>query len=160
MTHAALNDSNLAIPLEITTLRLHLMVAMAAADDQLHPDEIQTLDEFINQAKLNDLERTFLNNQLTSLLAEPPNLEDLLRRLVYELANSPLAQRLVDDLITVAKSDGSVDPREEGMLRLVCGALEIEPNSLYEESDRAAHDASAKDLAQLVRGLLNLQALA
>jgi hypothetical protein len=95
---------------------------------------------------------------LDALVARPPALDELLRALVDRITDPALAQLLVDDLRRIARLDDHVDPREEAMLRMVCGALEIAPVSLYDEVDRAVSDASAADLARLVRDLLGLSA--
>ncbi len=145
-----------SVAFELAALRLHLVVGMAAADDQIHDDEVTGLSELVANCDVNDAQRTFLEQLLLALVANPPKLEDLLRRLVDRIEDPALARLLVDDLVLIAQSDDHIDPREEGMLRLVCGALELEPVSLYEPHERAAGDASAEDLARLVRSLLEL----
>ncbi len=146
-----------SVAFELAALRLHLVVGMAAADDVIHDDEISGLSEIVAHAAVNDAQRRYLEQLLLALVANPPKLEDLLRKLVDRIDDHALAQLLVDDLVLIAQSDDHIDPREEGMLRLVCGALEINPVSLYEPHERAAGDASAVDLARLVRNLLDLE---
>lgn len=149
-----------AVAFELAALRLHLVVGMAAADDEIHDDEVTDLSELVTACDVNDAQRRYLDQLLLALVANPPKLDDLLRRLVEGIDDRSLAQLLVDDLVQVAQADGRIDPREEGMLRLVCGALELDPISLYEPHERAAGDASAADLARLVRSLLDLDAAA
>jgi tellurite resistance protein len=149
-----------AVEFELAALRLHLVVGMASADDQIHEDEVSGLTEFVSRCTVSDPQRQYLHRLLVALVAEPPQLEVLLRKLVDRIEDPSLAQLLVDDLVEIAQVDGHVDPREEGLLRLVCGALEIDPVSLYEPHERAAGDASAADLARLVRSLLDLDAAA
>ncbi|MCB0880549.1 MAG: TerB family tellurite resistance protein [Thermoleophilia bacterium] len=151
--HAAIDSS---VDFELAALRLHLVVGMAAADDEIHDEEITGLAELVQQCDVTPPQRRYLDQLLLALVANPPKLEDLLRRLIETIEDPSLAQLLVDDLVAIAQSDGRIDPREEGMLRLVCGALEIDPVSLYEPHERAAGDASAADLARLVRSLLDL----
>jgi tellurite resistance protein len=156
------DDSTLdpSISFELAALRLHLVVGMAAADDEIHDDEIVGMTDFVAACTVTDAQRRYLEQLLLALVADPPRLDDLLRRLVDRIADRTLARELVDDLVVIARSDGHVDPREEGMLRLVCGALELDPVSLYDTHERAAGDVHAADLARLVRNLLELDAVA
>jgi uncharacterized tellurite resistance protein B-like protein len=143
---------------ELAALRLHLVVGMAAADEHIHDDEVTGLAEIVDSCDVTPVQRRYLDQLLLALVANPPRFEDLLLRLVdgFHGRDDALAAQLVDDLVTIAQVDGRVDPREEGMLRLVCGALEVEPVSLYEPHERAHADASASELADLVRSLLSL----
>lgn len=149
-----------ATAFELAALRIHLVVGMAAADDEIHDDEVGELAELVTRCDVTPHQRRYLDQLLVALVANPPALEDLLRRLVERLEDDALGRMLVDDLVAIAQVDGRIDPREEGMLRLVCGALEIDPVSLYEPHERAGGDASALDLARLVRTLLDLDAAA
>lgn len=154
MNEAATADPSIAF--ELAALRLHLVVGMAAADEEIHDDEVVDLTDLVAASDVSDAQRRYLEQLLLALVADPPQLDDLLRRLVDRIHDDALARELVDDLVLIARSDGTIDPREEGMLRLVCGALEIDPVSLYEPSERAASDVHATELAQLVRTLLAL----
>lgn len=145
-----------SVAFELAALRIHLVVGMAAADDQIHDSEVSELAELVARCDVTDAQRRYLDQLLLALIAQPPQLEELLRRLVERIDDPALGQLLVDDLVIIAQSDEHIDPREEGMLRLVCGALELDPVSLYEPHERAASDASAADLARLVRSLLDL----
>lgn len=149
-----------SIAFELAALRLHLVVGMAAADDTIHDREIVELSDLVAASAVSHAQRRFLEQLLLALIANPPQLDDLLRRLVDRIDDRSLARELVDDLVVIARSDGHVDPREEGMLRLVCGALELDPVSLYDTHERAASDVHATELAQLVRSLLDLDAVA
>lgn len=149
-----------SVAFELAALRLHLVVGMAAADDEIHDEEVTGLADLVSDCDVTDAQRRYLDQLLLALIANPPKLDDLLRRLVDGIDDPSLSQLLVDDLVAIAQSDGRIDPREEGMLRLVCGALEIDPVSLYEPHERAAGDATAADLARLVRSLLDLDGAA
>ena len=149
-----------SITFELAALRIHLVVGMAAADGVIHDSEVTELAELVAGCDVSDAQRRYLDQLLLALIANPPQLEDLLRRLVDKIEDRELGQMLVDDLVIVAQSDEHIDPREEGMLRLVCGALELDPVSLYEPHERAVGDASAQDLARLVRSLLDLDVAA
>lgn len=149
-----------ALAFELAALRIHLVVGMAAADDEIHEDEVTELAELVSRCDVTAHQRRYLDQLLVALVASPPPLEELLRRLVERIDDPALGRLLVDDLVTIAQVDGHIDPREEGMLRLVCGALQIDPVSLYEPHERAGGDASAQELARLVRTLLDLDAAA
>lgn len=153
-------DFDPSVAFELAALRIHLVVGMAAADGEIHDSEISELAELVARCEVTDAQRQYLDQLLLALIATPPELEDLLRRLVDRIDDRALGQMLVDDLVVIAQSDDVIDPREEGMLRLVCGALELDPVSLYEPHERAAGDASAADLARLVRSLLDLDSAA
>lgn len=144
------------VAFELAALRLHLLVGMAAADDRLHEDELARLDEFLAHCEVEPSQRAALRRLRGELVVQPPALDELLRRLVDGINSPQLAQLLVDDLVQIARSDGHVDAREEGLLRLVCGALEVDPVSLYDDHERAGADVGAAELAALVRRLLDL----
>jgi uncharacterized tellurite resistance protein B-like protein len=158
MTAASSSTTDLdpSIAFELAALRLHLAVGMAAADERVSDEEIEDLSAFVQNAELSDDQRRYLGQLLAVLVKEPPALDQLLRSLVDRMDRPELAQLLVDDLVAIAQADDHIDPREEGLMRLVCGALEIPPVSLYEPHERAVSDASAADLARLVRQLLEL----
>ena len=145
-----------SVAFELAALRIHLVVGMAAADGVIHDNEVTELAELVASCDVSDAQRKYLDQLLLALLANPPEIAELLRRLVDKIDDRDVAQMLVDDLVMIAQSDDHIDPREEGMIRLVCGALELEPVSLYEPHERAVGDASAQELARLVRSLLDL----
>lgn len=149
-----------AVAFELAALRLHLVVGMAAADGEIHDTEVTGLAELVQRCDVSDAQRRYLQQLLLALTASPPQLESLLRSLVEHIDSPSLARELVDDLVVIAQMDDRIDPREEGMLRLVCGALELDPVSLYEPHERTGGDASAAELAVLVRRLLDLDAAA
>jgi uncharacterized tellurite resistance protein B-like protein len=154
MDHATRIDP--AVAFELAALRLHLVVGMAAADDEFHDAEVGGLSDLVVACDVTPAQRRYLDQLLLALVASPPRLDDLLRRLVDRIEDPTLARTLVDDLVVIAQSDGRVDPREEGMLRLVCGALGMDPVSLYEPHERSGADAGRAELAHLVRRLLEL----
>ena len=141
---------------ELAALRLHLSVGMAAADGQIDEHERSRLAAFVEECGTNDIHRESLRLMLALLFTHPPQLDVLLRGLVDRIEDPALASMLVADLTTTAEADGVIDPREEGFIRLVCGALDVDPVSLYAEEDRAASDVSREELVRVVRGLLQL----
>jgi len=143
---------------ELAALRLHLAVAMAAADGQIEDSELSELRSFAERCNVAGSQRALLTGILNRLLSHPPALDTLLRAIVERIDRPDLARMLVDDLVTIANSDGHIDPREEGVLRLVCGALEIDPVTLYDPPSRSGADVTAAELAALVRNLLDLDA--
>lgn len=143
---------------ELAALRLHLSVGMAAADGLIDEQERGRLAAFVEECGTNDLHRESLRHMLARLFAQPPALDVLLRGLVDRIQDPALASMLVADLRITAAADGVIDPREEGFIRLVCGALDVDPVSLYAEEHRAAADVTREELARVVRGLLQLDA--
>ena len=142
-------------PFELALLRLHLVVAIGAADGRLDGDERRAITGLVDSWELTPADLESLRRRLRRLLREPPALESLLRRIVLR-ASGDLGEVIVGDLYDIAHADGEVDPREENMLRMVCGALRIEPRSLHDPERRARPDVSAEELAEVVRGILGL----
>ena len=147
-----------AVAFEIAALRLHLVAGMAAADGHVHEDEIERMHDLVACGSDEPLARARLESIRQGVVATPPDLQTLLRSIVDRMDRPELARVLIDDLVMMANSDGHIDPREEGLLRLVCGALEIDPVTLYDPPDQAAAQVSAAELASLVRSLLDLDA--
>ncbi|MCW2924908.1 MAG: hypothetical protein JWM98_2312 [Thermoleophilia bacterium] len=141
---------------EVAALRLHLAVGMAAADGHVHYSELAELHAFVEGCDLDAPERVLLAGMLDRLLDEPPALDVLLRAIIERIDRPELAGLLIADLVAIANVDGEVDPREEGLLRLVCGALEVDPVTLYDPPRRSGADVTAAELASLVRTLLDL----
>ena len=142
---------------ELAALRLHLAVGMAAADGAVHAEERRELESFVASLDVNVGQRAQLTSMLEALLVTPAPLDELLRSLVQRVSSPELAQLLIDDLVRIAGVDDRIDPREEALLRMVCGALEVDPVSLFDDQSRSASDASAADLARLVRDMLGLE---
>lgn len=144
---------------ELAALRLHLVAAMAAADGHVDDRERARLAAFVEEIGTSDAHRSALRHVLAELFRTPPALDVLLRGLIDRFGGAPdLARLLVSDLIEIAYVDELVDPREEGFIRLVCGALEIDPVTLYEPGQQAAADVSREELARMVRSMLQLEA--
>lgn len=151
-------DTRPAATFELAALRLHLAVGMAAADGELHEAEVAELHSFVAGSGIGDAERAFLDAMLARLLRTPPALDVLLRSLVDRIDRPELGRMLIDDLVAIANVDGHIDPREEGLLRLVCGALEVDPVTLYDPPLKAGAEVTASELSALVRRLLDLDA--
>lgn len=122
----------------------------------MHEDEVEQLHTFISQSGLDERQQEQLTSMLAGLLEQPPGLEPLLRSIVSRVDRPDLAGLLIADLVAIANADGHIDAREEGLLRLVCGALEIDPVTLYDPPRQSAADVSREELAALVRSLLEL----
>ncbi|MCW2959845.1 MAG: Tellurite resistance protein TerB [Thermoleophilia bacterium] len=140
---------------ELAALHLQLMVGMAAADEELRSVEVETLASFIDRSTLRDAELERLEELLRMLVAAPPPLEQLLEQLMQSRHRPKVAAQLVADLASVAHADDFVDPREETLLRLVCGALGVAPATLYQGTARAASDAETEQLRALVHSLVS-----
>lgn len=145
---------------ELAALRLYLSVGMAGADGHIDERERARLAAFVEECGISDAHREALRHMLAMLFEQPPALDVLLRGLVDRVDDPVMAQLLVSDLIKTADADGVIDPREEGFIRLVCGALDIDPVSLYAPEAQAAADVSREELVRMVRSLLQLDAVA
>ncbi|MCB0879845.1 MAG: TerB family tellurite resistance protein [Thermoleophilia bacterium] len=114
-----------AYTLELASLHLQLLVAMAAVDEQVAQVEVEEVLAFIDRTSMpaEDLEQ--LEQLARTSLASPPNLDQLTTQL-HALARRPAIARLVAlDLARVAAADSREDPRETRMLTTVCEALDV-----------------------------------
>ena len=116
---------------ELAALHLQLLVAMAAADHELRPCEIDELAQFIDRSHLDENDTARLDQLLRMLMGAPPEVEQLLEQLAPLRAQRKLATALVGDLERVACSDSRIDEREEALLQVVCTALGVRPRSLH-----------------------------
>lgn len=115
-----------AYTLEIASLHMRLLVAMAAVDEHVRHVEVEEVLAFIDRPSLphEDLARL---EQLTKVaIADPPQLDLLLAELSKVASKPAIARLVVDDLAQVAAADSREDPRETELLATVCGALGVE----------------------------------
>lgn len=114
--------------LALMVLRLHLKVAMAGIDGEVADEERGALLDFVYRSTVTPAQQEALVGVVDGLIQSPPDLPSVLRLTVDTIDKRPtLAAMLVNDLVQVAAADGVHDPREEGLLRMVCDVLEIEP---------------------------------
>lgn len=139
---------------ELAALHLQMLVAMAAADNQLRASEIEELATFVERVQLPDADRPRLQDLLNLLIDAPPKLDELLRQLVMCSEGPRVAELFVEDLARLAHADDYIDHREEALLRMVCGAFGIAPRSLHGIDVRAASDVETEELRQLVHSMV------
>lgn len=120
----------------VAALRLQLLVAMADADAALRTAELERVARSIDDSDLHTADIERLEQLLRMLLDAPPDLDAAVARIVEGAPSGPVAEALVRELVEVARVDGHVDLREERLLRLLCGALGLEPATLYAVAPR------------------------
>ena len=114
------------------TLLLHLAVAVAAADGEVSHDEEGHLERHLEEGvELQPSERHRLRHHLRWLLAEPPGMAGVKKRL--EGLDEEQRQALGRFLITVAGADGRIDPEEVKLLCKVYPLLGLDPDSVYSD---------------------------
>lgn len=137
---------------ELAVLHLELLVAMAVADDQLRPAEVDAVLGFIDRAALASADSARLERHARHVLQHPPRLEVLLARLEPVAQDRTLAARLVRDLAQVATADAHTDLRECRALDAACDALGIARMHLQstQEQQTRASIRAARDRAALL----------
>jgi uncharacterized tellurite resistance protein B-like protein len=116
---------------------LMLVAAVAASDDELHPDELALLRTWMEQFKLSPKSRA-------AVLAIA-NRKPLRRKAVAQrLGRTDLTYSLMLDLMGMAMADGVLMDKEIGMLRGVAEVLELDPIdfNIMIEFIHSAHQAS------------------
>ncbi len=114
----------------VAVLRLQLLVAMAAVDDSVRMGEVEFLHEAIDGRGIDREHQQRLDQLLRLMLEAPPSIEDVVRRIAGRRPRRVVAEALVKELVHLAHDDGEVHVLEEEMLRLVCGALDVQPISM------------------------------
>ena len=128
---AALEQSPLepGAPYEAVTLLLHLAVALSAADGEVSESEERHLLEHLEQAlELPPVERVRLEAHLTWLLAEPPGLAGVKKRV--EPLGSKQRHHLARFLLTVAGADGRITVEELKLLQKIYPLLGLAPEDV------------------------------
>jgi uncharacterized membrane protein YebE (DUF533 family) len=131
---------------QVAALRLQLLVAMAASDGKVQTIEVDRVAQTIDDAALDEENTHRLEQLLRMLLNAPPSLEQLVERITEQAPKRQVAETLVRELVHVAKADDHLDDSEEALLRLVCGALRLEPSTL---SGGRGPSLDARERAQL-----------
>ncbi len=119
---------------------LMLVAAVAASDDELHPDELALLKRWMEQFELSPKSRA-------AVLAIA-NRKPLRRTVVAQrLARTDLKYSLMLDLMGMAMADGVLMDKEIGMLRGVAEVLALDPIdfNIMIEFIHSAHQASQLD---------------
>lgn len=117
---------------QAATLLLHLAAAVAAADGEIAQHEERHLEEHLEEGlELSTLERHRLRQHLRWLLAEPPRISGMKRRV--EIFDRDQRQALGRFLVTVAGADGRVDPQELKILRKVYPLLGLDSEAVFSD---------------------------
>ncbi len=117
-------------------LRLQLLVAMAAADGKVQLGEMDLLVDAIPGPPVDDDLRVRLRSLLKMLLEAPPTLEEVVTKIAAHCPKRAVAEQLVRELVRVAGNDGSIDEREEDLLRMVCAAMGLKPVTMRRHHSR------------------------
>lgn len=136
---------------QVAALRMQLLVAMAASDGRVLPVEVDRIARTIDDARLDPESTERLEQLLKILLDAPPTLDQVVERIVEQAPKRAVAERLVGELVYVARIDDRLEDEEEELLRLVCGALGIEPGTIHRDRMRRPLDAGERaQLAELL----------
>jgi uncharacterized membrane protein YebE (DUF533 family) len=140
----------------LTALRLQLLVAMAASDGKVLPVEIDKIARVIDESRVDAESTERLEQLLRMLLNSPPTIEEVVERIADQSPKRKVAEAFVRELIYLGRLDDVIDEREEEMLRLVCGAFQLQPSTLHR--DQRVQPLSARERAQLDELLAAVQA--
>lgn len=136
----------------MAALRLQLLVAMAASDGRVQPVEIDPIAATLDEPGLDVEEAERLAQLLRMLLEAPPLLADVIDRIAVYTPGRAVAEAFVRELVQLAQADDRLDKREEELLRIVCGALGLEPSSVRGGRGRPLDAAERAQLAELLAG--------
>src|SRR6185436_1489393 len=111
---------------------LHLAATVSAADGEVtEREERHLLSHLESVLHLGAAERARLEAHLRWLLADPPGLTGLKKRI--EPLEGTQRHAIGQFLITVAGADGHVGPEELKLLTRIYGLLGLEPQSVYSD---------------------------
>lgn len=117
---------------QAATLLLHLAAVVARSDGQINAQEEQLLAEHLDHGlNLSPLERVRLQAHLRWLLAEPPKLTGIKKRV--ETLDEGHRRFLGAFLITVAGADGHLAPGELDALTKIYTLLGLDSQSVFTE---------------------------
>jgi tellurite resistance protein len=139
---------------ELAALHLQLLVAMATADHELRAVEVERLAQFVGRVGVPERDRPRLEQLLCVLIDAPPKLETMLRQIIDCNEGKGVAEIFVTDLVAIAKSDDYVDHREETLLRMVCGAFGLPPETLHARAARPVTPDETEQLRSLVHAMV------
>jgi len=117
---------------------LCLVAAVAAADDELHPDELSLLERWMDQFKLPPKSRAAV------LAIAAHNKPIRQRRVAQRLGRTDLTYSLMLDLMGMAMADGVLMDKEIWLLRKVADVLDFDPIdfNILIEFIHSAHQAA------------------
>lgn len=114
----------------VAALTLHLAVAVASADGQASQSEQEVLRKHLEESlDFTASERQRLDAHLRRLIAEPPKLTGLTKRIAA--LSKPARVSLGNFLALVAQADNHVSPEEVKTLEKVFKLLGLEPQAVY-----------------------------
>lgn len=137
------SDPSASLGPEYQTIALTLKIgsALAQADGDFSAREIEHLRAKIDDwAQLTPAERCRLHAHLQWLIANPPTLTVLRRKL--EPLDAAARETIAAFMVTLAQSDGYVSPEEVKFLEKLYKALEIEPKRVFSDIQAAGTDRS------------------
>jgi uncharacterized tellurite resistance protein B-like protein len=116
---------------------LMLVAAVAASDDELHPDELALLEHWMRQFKLSPKSRE-------AVLAVAHHKPLQRRAVAGRLGHTDLKYSLMLDLMGMAMADGVLMDKEISLLRGVAEVLDLDPIdfNILIEFIHSAHQAS------------------
>ncbi|MCZ6552397.1 MAG: TerB family tellurite resistance protein [SAR324 cluster bacterium] len=116
---------------------LMLVAAVAASDEELHPDELELLNRWMKEF---ELPSRYKRAVLAAAYDEPPNIDKIQRR----LSKTDLVYSLMLDMMGMAMADGVLMDDERILLRDVADTLEFDPIdfNILIEFVHSAHHAS------------------
>lgn len=120
----------------VAALRIQLLVAMAAVDDRMQMSEVELLADSVPGPPMTPEDQARLQRLLRVLLDAPPRLEDVIGRIAEHAPRRAVADQLARELVHLAGIDGTIDDREEELLRMICGAMKIEPLTMRRHISR------------------------
>lgn len=113
----------------MTSLTMHLGVAVAATDSEIEKSEEDILKRQIDHQPLAESQKKRLHAHLRMLIAEPPKLTGLTKRITA--LKKEEKEYIGSSMALVALADSSVDAVEMKTLEKVFKLLGIEPKQLY-----------------------------
>jgi tellurite resistance protein TerB len=116
-----------------------ICVLSAAADDEVAPDEIYSIDHLIlEEPALQDFSakkaRQRLKEYLSALKRDPARAQNILSNKVRRMAgNHKMARTLMRVAYLVIVADHAIRPRERQEFERLCGLLDLDPGEVWDE---------------------------
>ena len=142
------SDARNEMSYEKASLQLRVLVALAAADDEILTTELEHLTAIAERIATRQT-KDRINALLHMLLKAPPTEEDALRALIAAPGHKGMTRSLVDDITAVARADARVDVREERLVRLLSAVGGGRPLSLRHRTGVPLDQADKELLARL-----------
>lgn len=111
-------ESRVETSYERASIQLRVLVAMAAADDEIRATELEHLTAIADRLATRHT-KDRVHALLHMLIKAPPSEEDALRALLAAPGYKGLTRSLLDDISAIARADDHVDVREERLVNLL-----------------------------------------